>query len=265
MNDKHNFKDCSKSLDKLGKGSKNFTLDDIGNAVDSLSKRFSTMGIIGMSALDSITKSALSLGKKLYKTITGPLIEGGKNRALNIEQAKFQLKGLGIAWSSIEDDINYGVKDTAYGLDSAAKVAAQLSASGVQIGDNMKTALRGISGVAAMTNSTYDDIGRIYTAVAGNGRLMGEQLLSLSGRGLNAAAALAKYLGKSEAEVRDMVSKGKIDFQTFADAMDSTFGEHAKAANETFTGALSNMKAALSRIGADVATPALEDLKDICY
>jgi tape measure domain-containing protein len=263
LNDKLNFEDCSKSLDKLGKASKNFTLDDIGNAVDSLSKRFSTMGIIGMSALDSITKSALSLGKKLYKTITGPLIEGGKNRALNIEQAKFQLKGLGIAWSSIEDDINYGVKDTAYGLDSAAKVAAQLSASGIQIGDNMKTALRGISGVATMTNSTYDDIGRIYTAVAGNGRLMGEQLLSLSGRGLNAAAALAKYLGKSEAEVRDMVSKGKIDFQTFADAMDSTFGEHAKAANETFTGALSNMKAALSRIGADVATPALEDLKDI--
>lgn len=263
LNDKLNFEDCSKSLDKLGKASKNFTLDDIGNAVDSLSKRFSTMGIIGMSALDSITKSALSLGKKLYKTITGPLIEGGKNRALNIEQAKFQLKGLGIAWSSIEDDINYGVKDTAYGLDSAAKVAAQLSASGIQIGDNMKTALRGISGVAAMTNSTYDDIGRIYTTVAGNGRLMGEQLLSLSGRGLNAAAALAKYLGKSEAEVRDMVSKGKIDFQTFADAMDSTFGEHAKAANETFTGALSNMKAALSRIGADVATPALEDLKDI--
>lgn len=263
LNDKLNFEDCSKSLDKLGKASKNFTLDDIGNAVDGLSKRFSTMGIIGMSALDSITKSALNLGKKLYKTITGPLIEGGKNRALNIEQAKFQLKGLGIAWSSIEDDINYGVKDTAYGLDSAAKVAAQLSASGVQIGDNMKTALRGISGVAAMTNSTYDDIGRIYTAVAGNGRLMGEQLLSLSGRGLNAAAALAKYLGKSEAEVRTMVSKGQIDFQTFADAMDSTFGEHAKAANETFTGALSNMKAALSRIGADVATPALEDLKDI--
>ena len=263
LNDKLNFEDCSKSLDKLGKASKNFTLDDIGNAVDGLSKRFSTMGIIGMSALDSITKSALSLGKKLYKTITGPLIEGGKNRALNIEQAKFQLEGLGIAWSAIEKDIQYGVNDTAYGLDSAAKVAAQLSASGVQIGDNMKTALRGISGVAAMTNSTYDDIGRIYTAVAGNGRLMGEQLLSLSGRGLNAAAALAKYLGKSEAEVRDMVSKGKIDFQTFADAMDSTFGEHAKAANETFTGALSNMKAALSRIGADVATPALEDLKDI--
>lgn len=184
---------------------------------------------------------------------------------MNIEQAKFQLKGLGIAWSSIEDDINYGVKDTAYGLDSAAKVAAQLSASGIQIGDNMKTALRGISGVAAMTNSTYDDIGRIYTTVAGNGRLMGEQLLSLSGRGLNAAAALAKYLGKSEVEVRTMVSKGQIDFQTFADAMDSTFGEHAKAANETFTGALSNMKSALSRIGADVATPALEDLKDIWY
>ena len=44
---------------------------------------------------------------------------------------------------------------------------------------------------------------------------------------------------------------------------DDAFGEHAKEANATFTGSMSNMRAALSRIGADIATPAFQDLRDI--
>ena len=83
----------------------------------------------------------------------------------------------------------------------------------------MRTALRAVSGVAAMTNSEYEDIGRVFTTVAGNGRLMGDQLQQLSSRGINAAATLANYLGKTEGEIRDMTSKGKIDFATFAAAM----------------------------------------------
>jgi len=129
----------------------------------------------------------------------------------------------------------------------------------------MKSALRGISGVAAMTNSSYEDIGRIYTQIAGQGRMMGDQLLQLSGRGMNAAATLAEYLTKvgkgakvTEADVREMVSKGEIDFDTFATAMDETFGEHAKKANETFNGAMSNVKSALSRIGAEFISPLIK-------
>ena len=43
---------------------------------------------------------------------------------------------------------------------------------------------------------------------------MGDQLLQLSGRGMNAAATLAEQMGKTEQEVRDMVSKGQISFST---------------------------------------------------
>ena len=181
--------------------------------------------------------------------------QGGWNRALNIENAKFQLKGLGIAWKDVSDDINYAVQDTAYGLDSAAKAAAQLAASNVNLGHDMKQALRGISGVAAMTNSSYDEIAHTFTRVAGNGRVMAVDLRSLAARGLNAAAVLAEKLGITEQEVYDIVSKGEIDFKTFAEAMDDAFGEHSKKANETFTGALSNMNAAWSRFWAAFLTP----------
>lgn len=251
-----------KGLDKLGAlGSISF--DAITNAADMVSSRMSAMGIVGATVLQNLTNAAINAAKHLGQITIGQVMSGGKNRALNIEAAKFQLEGLHVAWEVIEGDLDYAVKGTAYGLDEAAKAASQLVASNVQVGDQMKQSLRAISGVAAMTNRSYEETAQIFTTVAGNGRLMGDQLQQLSSRGLNAAAILAKGLGKTEGEIREMVSKGKIDFKTFAEIMDNEFGEHAKDANKTFTGALSNMKAALSRIGAEFYQPGLLYARDI--
>lgn len=239
------------------------SVNSIAKNLESISDRFSAFGIIGGTVLSNLTTKAMGLVSSLSSLAIGPIVEGGKTRALNLEAAKFQLSGLKVAWEDIESDINYGVQDTAYGLDAAAKVASQLVASNVQLGDSMKTALRGVSGVAAMTSSSFEDIGHIFTTVAGQGRLMGMQLTQLSMKGINAAATLGQALNKTEAEIRDMVSKGQIDFATFAKAMDDAYGEHAKDANKTFTGALSNTRAALARIGAKFATPAFENIKNV--
>ena len=259
---------ATKGLQDVSRAANNISLDHIASGVEQLQKRFSTFGIVGMRVVENVTDSVISLFKKTNSYITSTIKSGGISRAMNLENANFQLMGLlknekDVA--AVMEDVSYGVDGTAYGLDAAAKVASQLAASGMRAGDSMKSALRGISGVAAMTNSSYEDIGRIYTQIAGQGRMMGDQLLQLSGRGMNAAATLAEYLTKvgngakvTEADVRDMVSKGKIDFDTFATAMDETFGEHAKKANETFNGAMSNVKSALSRIGAEFISPLIK-------
>lgn len=257
---------AAKGLENIDKASQNLDLSGIAAGVESLEKRFSTMGIVGMRVIQNLTDASLRMAKKISGFLTGGIVQGGINRAMNIEQAKFQLEGLGIAYEDIEADINYAVKKTAYGLDAAATAASQLVASGVEFGKKFGTtgnspmakALRGISGVAAMTNSSYEDISRIFTTVAGNGRLMGDQLNQLGGRGLNAAAVLAEAFHVSEKELREMVSRGEVSFQEFADAMDNAFGAHAKEANRTFTGSISNMKAALARIGADFVTPIIK-------
>ncbi len=180
-----------------------------------------------------------------------------------------------------ENAANYAVADTAYGLDSAAKAASVLATSGVDVTNfmedladesgrartEMQVALRAISGTAAMANSSYDDIARIYEKIAGGNRVMGEELNSLNAKGLNAAAVLANYLNETgrtanatEADIRSMCSKGEIDFMTFARAMDDAYGEHAKDANSTFSGAFDNMRFALSKIGADFISPLRDDL-----
>lgn len=263
--------DGNAGLDNLQKKMNNMDLTKIENSLQSLEKRFSTFGIAGMTVIQDLTRGVEGLAKSMLKLINKPFAQiksGGWKRAMNIEDAKFQLEGLKVAWEDVYADIDYAVSGTAYGLDAAAKAASQLVATGVEFGKTfgdtgnspMAKALRGISGVAAMANSTYEEIAPIFTTVAGQGKLMTMQLRQLEARGLNAAAELGKALGKTEQEVREMVSAGLINFQMFSEAMDDAFGEHAKDANKTFTGAFSNMKAALSRIGADVATEVLQDM-----
>lgn len=265
-----NFDGNVQNISKLQKAANSFSMNGMAVAIENVQAKFSALSAVGFTVMQNLTNSVLNAGKKIASSTIGQMITGGKNRALNLEQAQFQISGLGVDWKSeanefgvsLYSQIDKAVSGTAYGLDAAAKVAGQLLASNIKEGsEDMQHALSGISGVAAMTNSTYEDIGDIFTKVAGNGRLMGEQLQQFSARGLNAAATLAKALGKTEGEIRTMVSKGQIDFVTFAKAMDEAFGEQATKANETYTGALSNVKAALSRIGAEVQVPLLENMR----
>lgn len=261
-----NLEGAAKGLENVNSAAKNTSgIESLAASLEKVEHRFSTMGIIGMRVIENLTDSAMRFAKKTVGFVTNGIINGGKRRAMNLENANFQLQGLlknEEAVAAVMQNVSDAVDGTAYSLDAAAKVASQLAASGMKAGDEMFSALRGVAGVAAMTNSSYEDIGRIFTQVAGQGRLMGDQLLQLSVRGMNAAATLANYLTKvgdgteyTEAQIRDLVSKGLISFDIFAAAMDDAFGEHAKAANSTFEGALSNIKSALGRIGADFIKP----------
>lgn len=262
LKEKLQLRGSEKSFQAIDSAAKSVSFDGLISNVEYLRKRFSVMGIAGMQVVQNLTNTVMTSVTKAKNFVEQAISGGGLSRAMKLDQANFKLMGLlqddAKQVAAIMEDVDYGVSGTAYSLDAAAGVAAQLAASGMRAGDGMKAALRGISGVAAMTGSTYEDIGRIYTQISGQGRMMGDQLLQLSGRGMNAAATLSKYLNVTEAEVRDMVSKGKIDFQTFADIMDKEYGEHAKKANETFDGALSNVKSALAKVGANFYKPLIE-------
>ena len=257
---------ATKGLEAVSASAKSFSFGHIGDAVDSLRDRFSTLGVVGMTVVSNLTNKITDFAMK----IGGQIVSGGIKRAMNLEQANFMLEGLfdGIdnkaqKVEEIMNAANNAVRGTAYGLDEAAKVASQLVASGIQDGKRMEYVLSGIAGTAAMTGGSYEELGNIFTTVAGSGRLMTEQLRQFEHRGLNVAATLGKELGHTEAEIREMVHDGEIDFDKFANAMAEAFGPHAQEANKTFAGSLSNVKAALSRLGAKVATPELQNLRDI--
>src|SRR5690606_850216 len=138
----------------------------IGDSVDNISSKFNALGAIGFSVLQRLTNAALDLGGRALNAVLGPIIEGGERRALNLEQARFQFKGLGLDVEAAMAAANEAVLGTAYGLDSAAKAAGQLAASQVPI-SGMTDVLKGIAGVAAMTSREFDDVSHIFTTVAG--------------------------------------------------------------------------------------------------
>lgn len=269
LEDKLQFKKSAKGFQSLQQAADTVVFNKLADGIDAINKKLSASGVLAAKFVSSIADSVVSGVKKIEAASIGQIKTGGWNRAMNIENAKFAIQGLKGDWDALSKAIDYSVSGTAYGFDAAAKAASTFMASGVDyskvIEKNgttevtmMHKALRAISGVAAQTNSSFEDISHVFTTVAGNGRLMAEQLNSLSTRGMNAAAILGEQLKMSEAQVREAVSKGQISFEVFAKAMDDAFGEHAKDANKTFTGSFSNMKAALSRFGAVFATPIIQ-------
>lgn len=279
--------DSTNAFENIDKATQNIHLDGIAAGVEALQKRFSVFGLIGIKAVNGVADSLLGMAKRLYNITIGQMVSGGIKRAMNMENARFQLQALFAKEKNsaelveqVMKDANKAVDGTAYSLDAAAKAASQFAATGIQAGQDMQDALRGIVGVAAMTNSDFESISDIFTTVAGQGRVMGDQLNQLASRGLNAAATMASFangvvdgsikasdevtalvrsFGKgaklTEADIRDLVSKGKISFKLFSEAMTNAFADSAEKANETFSGALSNVKSALSRIGAEFVSP----------
>ena len=270
LNDALELKNASSGLDSVAESVKNVDLGSIVDGVQNIASKFNILGAVGLSVINNLTGALMGFAGDSINAVMDPLIEGGKRRAQNIEQAKFMIDGLGKSWNALYKDMDYAVSGTAFGIDAAAKAASQLSASSVKAGTDMKMSLRGISGVAAMTGSSYDDIAQIFTTVAGNGRLMASELNRISARGLNAAQALADFFNQgrtgaklTEKDIRKMVSEGKVSFKDFAKAMDGAFGAQATKANETYAGSLSNVKSALSRIGASFSTPVFDKQRDV--
>lgn len=266
--------DGAKGLDSITKAADKMDMSNVVKQTEKVKVSLSSLEVVGATVVSRLTNSFLNLGKNLISGALGQAKSGGIARALKIEQATFKMQALiekmdgfegstekvNQALKEMDKAIDNAVTGTAYGYDSAASVASQLMASGLTDAEQMEKDLRAIAGAASMTGRSYDDMGRIFAAVAGQGKMMGDQLLQFSSSGVNAAATIGKYLHKTEAEVREMVSKGQIDFRTFADAMSEAYSDAAGRADDTFSGVMSNVRAQLSRIGQIFAKPYIKNM-----
>lgn len=254
-------------VEPSGKGFGKSIEGDIGDAVNKASKKSSSTLISKIGgAFGKIGKVGTGAIATLAGGITALAAKGGFTRALNIENAQAKLKGLGHDSASVTEIMNdalASVKGTAFGLGDAATVAASLSASGIKEGDQLTKVLKTVADTAQISGRSLTDIGMIFGSVAARGKLQGDDMLQLMSSGIPVLQMLGKHLNKTSAEVSDMVSDGKIDFQTFADAMQEGLGGAAQSAGTTFTGALANVKAALSRLGETAATPVLNGLRGL--
>ena len=288
------------SLKSINTAIKNVDFDSMSKGIDNISSKFGVLGAVGQAAISKLTQTTMDKVGSILTSVPNKIFKGGLTRALNLQQAEYQIKALGFTWKSTMKSMEGETKDvftavdravtgTAYSLDQAAMTASQILASNPSLSlEDLEMHLKRISGVAAMTGREYSEIGYIFAQVSGQGRLMGDQLMQLSYKGLNVASDIAKYLNSNkeafdkviskesvsrlqklgiqskvtEGQIRELVSDGVIDFETFSAAtehyMSSAFG-----ANELYTGSLANLNAALARLGEKIETNKIENLTRI--
>lgn len=185
----------------------------------------------------------------------GTALTAGFSRLNAIDTASAKLRGLGNDAKSVDAimaNASASVKGTSFGLGEAATVAASAVAAGIKPGEQLETMLKGVANVAAATGGTMEETGSVFNKVAATGKAYTDNINQLSDRGLPIWQALADKLGVTTDEVREMASKGKIDFQTFSDAAASAAGTVATEMGTTVPGAFANLKASIGRIGANL-------------
>ena len=294
-------KTAKKDFVDLNKAAKAVDLSSITNSIQEIEKRSSAMGVVTKRIFENLTDSAMGFASKALGPITKTLgfvkssiVSGGLNRAMKVEDARFTLQSLFKDASKVEaimKNVNDAVSGTRFGLDAAAAAASQFASSGIEAGKAMETALGAVTGVASLTNSEYEDIARVFTGITGTGKVLGQDLIQLSSRGMNAAAAMAQFFNNvkngsmeasdgvkqtineltkdvgtvTESTIRDIISNPKkyIPAQVFLEAMSGMYKDAAFAANETFKGSFANLKSAFARIGEGFFTPIYKSNSDV--
>ncbi len=94
--------------------------------------------------------------------------------------------------------------------------------------DTLTGTLGRLGDIASGVSQPLDRISLIYGQVLAKGRLQGEELLQFAEAGVPLLSTLAETLGKTEAETQELVSKGKIGFNEFSDAINALTDEGGK-------------------------------------
>lgn len=231
------------------------TLVSIPKQIDAIGKSVSAVGskitAFGSTLTSHITTPAIAAGTAL----AGITLAKGWGRLTQIDEAKAKLRGLGHDAESVKDIMNSAlasVKGTAFGMDEAATTSAAAVAAGIKKGEELTQYLKTVGDAAAIAGTSMGDMGAIFNKVVTAGKAQNDVLSQLADKGIPIYQWLADETHHAADEIFEMAKKGEIDTETFLKAVKKHVGGAAlEMGNATITGAMKNVWAAVSRIGAN--------------
>jgi len=191
------------------------------------------------------------------------------NEAKKIETITTQfeiLTGSAAKASEIVKDLQEFSASTPFQFEGISKTATQLLGFGF-VADEIPDKLQAIGDVASAAGKPIQEVGFIFGQISAAGKLTGERLLQLQERAIPIGPAIAKTMGVAETAVKDLVSKGKVDFATFEKAFQSLSAEGGFAfggmikQSKTLDGVLSTVGDNISLLAADIGKELLPTVK----
>lgn len=150
-------------------------------------------------------------------------------------------------------DIAKFAKETPFELPEVVSGTKQLLAFGFAQKDLIPT-MRKLGDVAAGVGVPIGQLTNVYGQVRVAGKLMGGDLLQFTNAGVPMIEALSKTMGKSQGDIKDLVSQGKVGFKEVEAAMNSLtdkgskFGGMMDKQSQTFDGVVSNLQDGFGQI-----------------
>lgn len=153
------LKASAESLANLSAEGKRFSLANISSSVEAIAGKFTTLGIVGVTALQNITNSAVNAGKQIAKSLTiEPVMTGfneyeTKMNSIQTIMSNTASKGTTMAdVTRVIDELNTYADKTIYNFAEMTRNIGTFTAAGVGLEESAK-AIQGIANLAAASGS----------------------------------------------------------------------------------------------------------------
>jgi tape measure domain-containing protein len=150
-------------------------------------------------------------------------------------------------------------QSTPFELTGVRQNAKQLLAMGVSTKDLLPT-LKSLGDVSAGLSIPLERLALNYGQVISQGKLTGRELRDFTVAGVPILAELARMLGKTNAQIQEMISDGAISADIVVQAFKNMSSEGGKFANlmeaqsQTLQGSRSNLRDATDQLGEVIGT-----------
>lgn len=167
------------------------------------------------------------------------------------------------AANEVMANLNNFAASTPFEFPEIAASARNLIAFGLETKDLIPT-LTSLGDVAAGLNIPFNELSEIYGKIKVSNTVFNEDLNQLQGRGIPIVTELAKQFGVTQAEIKEMSSKGQIEFADIERAFQSLTGEGGKFSglmqkqSQTLSGVWSTAKDNFNLILTEIGTQLAE-------
>lgn len=237
---------------------------EAGKASKAMDRMESSASRVG-GGLKGIATSALKFGSILGGLGAGAAIGGMVKMASDTETLGVQMKvltGSTAAASKVMGEINAFAAETPFESMEISTAARQLLAFGGSA-DTVVDELRMLGDIAAGTGQPLGELSELYGKAKVQGRLFGEDINQLTGRGIPVIGALARQFGVAESEVKGLVEKGQVGFPELQAALASMTGDGGKFSgmmaemSQTTAGKFSTFVDNVKLLGVELGTQVL--------
>jgi hypothetical protein len=154
---------AAKGLNNLESAGRSFSLGGIGAGVDQIASRFSTLGIIGVTALQNITNSAINAGKRIVSALTiDPVTTGFNEYELKMGSIQTIMASTGEDLETVNEylaKLNEYSDKTIYSFADMTQNIGKFTNAGVDLDTSVK-AIQGVSNVAAVAGANSEEASR---------------------------------------------------------------------------------------------------------